>query len=146
MGNELLVDNLVFPGELVLKYCGYWRTWNRVLYMNPQRGNIMVEVGLTAHNPTSEYDWRRVAELRIRKHRTGMEFQGPRRDRLYRFVVRKSPVFQELQRTMLARLEMDTVLRLLREDFLSRIDWPSYELSCNGGCPFALCSIEGVQA
>jgi hypothetical protein len=134
MKNEVLVD------ELVLKYDAYWRTWNRVLFMNQREGNRWVEVNLTPINPTVERNWgAQVFPLVIRFHHTGLAH----RDKLFRAVAKnsKSTVYQKLKQHMLEHVPIEITHRLLLEDFLSFIDWARYTENNfgQGGVPFALC-------
>lgn len=129
-----LKQNRVLPGELCLKYCAYWGTWNRVLHMD-LGGSQMVEFSLTPINPTKRDSWvDQVQPIRIRCHRTAMHPT----DRLYRSVVKNkhSIVFQEVRKAMLKELPVELVNRMLNEDILGQIDWFKYleaKVTSNGG-------------
>lgn len=137
-----LKENRVFPGELCLKYDGYWHTWNRMLHMDLQ-GSGIVEVGLTPINPGAKDSWfEQVYPIRVRVHRT----QHGGTDRIFRHVMRNkhSLVFQEVKKIMLKHVPAGIVHRLLYDDLLGQIDWDRYmeaiALGYNGGgVPIALC-------
>lgn len=133
--------NLVYPNELVLIYSGYWRHWSRVLYMEAD-SHLCVEVNLTPPNPTVEWEWKdRIKPVILRQHRTGRDQW---KDKLFRFVVDKSPVYQRLYAEISKHVGAPIAGRLMHEDFLPQIDWPEYQKHCNGGCPFDKCR-KGVR-
>lgn len=115
----------LYPRNLFV-YSAYWGTWSRVLQFMQGGDNpvAQVEVNLTAVNPTTKLDWRRVPLIVIRKHVTA------RSDRdLY---VADLP--DNALALMKEWLDEDTIQRLLHEDFLPQIDWDKYNQHCNGGC------------
>lgn len=136
-------ESMLYPGELCIKYCGYWRTWNRVLYMD-NKGH-MVEVNLSPINPHMKDGWMdNVRPIMIRWHCTRFD---PFHDRMYRNVVknRHSAVFQTIRDKMLNNLPIEVVHRLLNEDILPQINWVEYTMNSQrgGGVPFAVCKRSG---
>lgn len=134
--------NVILPDELCIKYSGYWKTWNRVLYMDREEVHF-VEMNLTPVNPGEQRSWvNQVYPLLVRVHSTRMQ-SG---DRLYRSVVKNktSVVYNELKKAMMGHVAIELMFRLLSEDFIEKIDWNKYEQMrkspayYGGGVPFAL--------
>jgi hypothetical protein len=139
-------QNRLLPDELCLKWDDYWRTWNRVLFIE-KNGPYWVELNLTPINPHMMDSWRdQIEPLKIRLHLTALD---PVRDRIYRHVQKNkhSIVFQEVRKAMLRRVGMELVHRMLFDEFLTAIDWNRYtearSHSHGGGIPFELCRASG---
>ena len=137
-------ENILIADELCLKYDGYWKTWNRVLFLE-KKSALAIEVALTPINPWRVDNWmEQVAPVMVRCHRTAMDRVG---DRLYRHVVRNkhSLVYREVKEVMLRRIPVEVFTKLMFDNLLGEIDWQRYVEAKNsptyrgGGIPFVRC-------
>lgn len=112
-----LSDNRLFKGELVLTYLDYPNEWRRTLFC---ANGTYVEVDLTSRGGVQ--GWDQVRSINIRKHCNARS----RKDRVYRAVIDRSPVFQEVISLMRPHIPDDVIAALLYRDFLPEIDWAKY--------------------
>ena len=97
-------------------YCAYWHSWSRILR---QDGMNISEINLISHTRTVE----ECRNVWVRQHCT-----APSRGDLF-----SAELPDNIRGMMVDRYgEADTV-RLLTEDFYSKIDWEKYRKTCNGG-------------
>ena len=104
----------------------YWHTWSRVLSDSHPHGPF-VEVNLTPINGWDSEGMKHVAPIRIRVHGTARDAKDKS--------VAELPA--EVREEMVQFLGAELTERLLKEDFLSQIDWELYRKHCNGGANLA---------
>ncbi len=107
------------PGNLFV-YCGYWRTWSRVLrFAQPLVSNDFgqVEVDMIPREGRT---------INIRKHHTARGASD--------FYSRYLPL--EVVAEMQQKLGNEITQRLLHDNFLEKIDWNLYNQHNNGGAEF----------